>query len=78
MQDTIWICRDGRRIRVSSMSTRHIHNCIRMIKRGGPTRLRLPGHSRGWIRVVGSWFLDLGSGFGDEGKGIGVVFRLSK
>lgn len=37
MQDTVWITRDGRRILVSQMEDRHLHNSIALIKR-----------SRGW------------------------------
>lgn len=33
MQDTVWTCRDGKKILVSQMETRHIHNCIAMILR---------------------------------------------
>lgn len=33
MQDTVWVCRDGRQILVSNMEIRHIKNCIAMIER---------------------------------------------
>jgi hypothetical protein len=36
MYDRVWVCRDGRRILVSQMETRHIINCIRMIQRKWP------------------------------------------
>jgi hypothetical protein len=40
MQDTVWICKDGRQILVSAMETSHIHNCIAKILRS----------RRGWRR----------------------------
>jgi hypothetical protein len=33
MQDTVWVCRDGRRILVSYMTDSHLHNCMAMILR---------------------------------------------
>lgn len=33
MMDRIWVCRDGRAMKVSDMETRHIRNCIAMILR---------------------------------------------
>lgn len=40
MQDTIWVCADGRRLLVSQMDDRHLHNCIAKIRRS----------RRGWRR----------------------------
>ena len=33
MKDMIWICKDGRRMRITEMETSHIRNAIAMIER---------------------------------------------
>lgn len=33
MRDTVWVTREGEKILVSQMETRHIKNCIAMILR---------------------------------------------
>lgn len=38
MFDPIWVCKDGRRLKISEMSTDHIGHAIRMIER----------NKRGW------------------------------
>jgi hypothetical protein len=38
MQDTIWVCRDGRRVPVRQMTDSHLHNCINKILRHGTWR----------------------------------------
>lgn len=47
MQDKIWVTRDKQWIRVSDMTTSHITNCIRMIRRnqarGFPWRIEYLG-----------------------------------
>jgi hypothetical protein len=36
MRDRIWICRDGRQLRVAQMDEQHIINCINKIRRHWP------------------------------------------
>lgn len=38
MQDTIWICRDGRKVLVSQMSDRHLDNAIALVLRSSGWR----------------------------------------
>jgi hypothetical protein len=38
MYDRVWVCRDGRMIKVGDMETRHIINCINLIHRKWPWR----------------------------------------
>lgn len=33
MQDTVWVCKDGRKILVSNMEYSHLLNCIAKIQR---------------------------------------------
>jgi hypothetical protein len=33
VQDTIWVCRDGRQVLVSQMADSHLANCIALILR---------------------------------------------
>jgi hypothetical protein len=40
MRDTVWICRDGRRLLVSEMSDSHLVNAINMILRNRRWRRR--------------------------------------
>jgi hypothetical protein len=37
MEEEIWVCRDGRRLRVGEMSLEHLQNTLRMIIRAKRT-----------------------------------------
>ena len=64
MRDTIWKCRDKRRILVSSMEESHIRNCIAMIEnsiaRGRPWRAQYLERLRIELVIRGSKDLDHG------------------